>query len=117
MPLDNVDLNLLQRILDRINSVHNQVCRFNHRMMELSKKLDKPVVVEKVDEEEHRKKMDEIFEKRKIGRPVGDYTSKQQQYFELVKSGKIKSPVAKTLDYYQITRDENNEWIMNKFQE
>ena len=66
MPLDNVDLNLLQRILDRINSVHNQVCRFNHRMMELSKKLDKPVVVEKVDEEEHRKKMDEIFEKRKL---------------------------------------------------
>ena len=117
MPLDNIDFNLLQRILDRINSVHNQVLAFNHRMMELSKKLDKPEVVEKVDEEEHRKKMDEIFKKKSVGRPSGSLVEKQQQYFDLVKSGKIKNPVQKTLDYYQIARDENNEWIMNKFQE
>ena len=39
MPLDNIDFNLLQRILDRINSVHNQVCAFNYKMMELSKNL------------------------------------------------------------------------------
>ena len=118
MPLDNVDFNLLQRILDRINSVHNQVCAFNHRMTELSNKLDKPEIVEKVDDaEEHKKKMNEIFEKRKIGRPVGSLVEKQQQYYDLVKSGKIKNPVQKTLDYYQIAKDENNEWIMNKFQE
>ena len=54
--------------------------------------------------------MPEIIEKSKRNK---DYNSKQLQYFELVKTGKIKSPVAKTLDYYQITRDENNEWIMN----
>ena len=113
MPLDNIDFNLLQRILDRINSVHNQVCAFNYRMMELSKKLDKPEVVEKVDEEEHRKKMDEIFAKKSLGRPAGDYSSKQQQYYEMVKTGRIKNPVAKTLDYYGICKDENNEWIVN----
>ena len=56
------------------------------------------------------KQMPEIIEKSKRNK---DYNSKQLQYFELVKTGKIKSPVAKTLDYYQITRDENNEWIMN----
>ena len=117
MPLDNIDFNLLQRILDRINSVHNQVLAFNHRMMELSKKLDKPEVVEKVDEEEHKKKMNEIFEKRKIGRPAGSLVEKQQQYYDLVCSGKIKSPVKKTLDYYQICKNEEGEWIMNKFQE
>ena len=117
MPLDNIDFNLLQRILDRINSVHNQVLAFNHRMMELSKKLDKPEVVEKVDEEEHKKKMNEIFEKRKIGRPAGSLVEKQQQYYDLVCSGKIKSPVQKTLDYYQICKNEEGEWIMNKFQE
>ena len=117
MPLDNIDFNLLQRILDRINSVHNQVCAFNYRMMELSKKLDKPEVVEKVDDDEHKKKITEIFEKRGVGKPRGSPVEKQQQYFDLVKSGKIKNPVQKTLDYYQIARDENNEWIMNKFQE
>ena len=117
MPLDNIDFNLLQRILDRINSVHNQVCAFNHRMMELSKKLDKPEVVEKVDEEEHKKKITEIFEKRDVGKPKGTLVEKQQQYFDLVKSNKIKNPVKKTLDYYQICRNEDGEWIMNKFQE
>ena len=64
MPFDSVDFYLLQRILDRINSFHNQVRAFNSSMLELSRKLDKPEVVEKVDEEEHKKKLDEIFNKK-----------------------------------------------------
>ena len=104
MPFDSVDFNLLQRILDRINSVHNQVYAFSSRMMELTKKLDKFDAVEKVDEEEeHKKKMNEIFEKRGVGKPRGSLVEKQQQYFDLVKSNKIKTTVKKTLDYYQIT--------------
>ena len=30
-----------------------------------------------------------------------------------VKAGKIKNPVAKTLDYYHIMRDERGEYIIN----
>ena len=55
MPFDNVDFNLLQRILDRINSVHNLTSALNVRVMELSKKLDQPDVVEKVEEEKDKK--------------------------------------------------------------
>ena len=109
MPFDNVDFNLLQRLLDRTNSVHNLTSALNVRVMELSKKLEKPDVVEKIDEEKRKKKMDDIFKKKSVGRPSGSLVEKQQQYFDLVKSGKIKSPVQKTLDYYQITRDEKGE--------
>jgi len=55
--------------------------------------------------------------KQGVGKPRGTLVEKQQQYFDLVKSGKIKNPVQKTRDYYQICRGENNEWIMNKFEE
>lgn len=64
-------------------------------MLELSNKLDKPEVVEKVDEDEHRKKLDEIFKKKSVGRPTGSLVEKQQQYFDLVKSGKIKKILSK----------------------
>ena len=58
------------------------------------------------DKEEQKKKVEEIFEKRGIGKPRGTFEEKQQQYFNLVKTGKIKNPVAKTLEYYHIAKDE-----------
>ena len=42
--------------------------------------------------------MEEIFEKRGIGKPKGTWEEKQKSYFEMVKSGKIKNPVAKLLN-------------------
>lgn len=58
------------------------------------------------DKEEQKKTVEEIFEKRGIGKPRGTFEEKQQQYFNLVKTGKIKNPVAKTLEYYHIAKDE-----------
>ena len=65
------------------------------------------------DKEAHKEKLDEIFKKKSIGRPSGSFEERQQQYFKLVSTGKIKSPVAKTLDYYQICKSETGEYIMN----
>ena len=53
--------------------------------------------------------LEEIFEKRGVGKPRGTFEEKQKQYFEMVKAGKIKNPVAKTL----IMRDERGEYIIN----
>ena len=50
----NVDFTLLQRILDGTNSVHDIVSALNGRVLELSKKLEKPDIVETVDEEEQK---------------------------------------------------------------
>ena len=115
---DDIDYNILSQIFEKIKGmdiIQNAMFSKVNELVENSKvdKKEDEEEEEEEDKEEHRQKLNEIFEKRRIGRPVGDYNSKQLQYFELVKTGKIKSPVAKTLDYYQITRDENNEWIMN----
>ena len=67
----------------------------------LTEKIDKPV--EKTPEE--REKIDKIFEKKQIGRPVGDYDSKRKQYHKMLLEGKIKEPKEATLLYYKIFKD------------
>jgi hypothetical protein len=79
----------------------------------LSKLNELPDGKDAETKEEEKKKMEEIFEKRGVGKPRGTFEEKQKQYFEMVKAGKIKNPVAKTLDYYHIMRDERGEYIIN----
>ena len=43
------------------------------------------------DKEAEKTKVGEIFEKKGIGKPRGTFEEKQKQYFEIVKSGKIKN--------------------------
>ena len=38
-----------------------------------------------------RRKLERFFEKKAIGKPRGTFEEKQKQYFEMVKSGKIKN--------------------------
>ena len=70
---------------------------------------DKPV--EKTPEE--KEKIDKIFEKKQIGRPVGDYDTKRKQYHKMLMEGKIKEPKEATLLYYKIFKDmSNNTYIL-----
>ena len=48
-----------------------------------------------------------------MGKPRGSFEEKQQQYFNLVKTGKIRNPVAKTLEYYHIVKDDKGEYLIN----
>jgi len=80
-------------------------------MSSLNELTEEKKVVE--DKEEQKKKMEEIFEKRGVGKPRGNFEEKQKQYFEMVKAGKIKNPVAKTLEYYHIVKDDKGEWLIN----
>ena len=57
--------------------------------------------------------MEEIFKKRGIGKPKDTWEEKQKSYFEMVKSGKIKNPVVKILEYYHISKDKKGEWLIN----
>ena len=49
----------------------------------LTEKIEKPV--EKTPEE--KEKIDEILKKKQIGRPAGDYDSKQKQYHKMLLEG------------------------------
>ena len=105
--VDEVDYNLLSNIYEHTKN--------NSKMLSaiLSKLNELPDGKDAETKEEEKKKMEEIFEKRGVGKPRGTFEEKQKQYFEMVKAGKIKNPVAKTLDYYHIMRDERGEYIIN----
>ena len=85
----------------------------NAMFSKVNELVENSKVEKEEDKEAHKEKLDEIFKKKSIGRPSGSFEERQQQYFKLVSTGNIKSPVQKTLDYYQIVRDENNQWIVN----
>ena len=53
----------------------------------IEEKLTEPKKEEKKDDKE---RMDKIFEKKQIGRPVGSWEEKRKQYWEWVKSLNLK---------------------------
>ena len=57
---------------------------------------------------DEKEKIDEIFKKKQIGRPVGDYDTKRKQYHKMLLEGKIKEPKEATLLYYKIFKDLSN---------
>ena len=101
--VDEVDYNLLSNIYEHTKN--------NSKMLSaiLSKLNELPDGKDVEDKEEQKKKMEDNFKKRGVGKPRGTFEEKQKQYFEMVKAGKIKNPVAKTL----IMRDERGEYIIN----
>ena len=57
------------------------------------------------DADAEKERMDQIFEKKQVGRPAGTFETKQQQYLKMLNEGKIKMPKAQTLEFYKIERD------------
>ena len=67
--------------------------------LEGNKKEDK-----EENKENDKEKMDKIFAKKQIGRPVGTWESKREQYADMLNKGKIGQPKESTLDYYKIVK-------------
>ena len=72
----------------------------------IEEKLTEPKKEEKKDDKE---KIDKIFEKKQIGRPVGLWDEKRKQYLEWINKGKITQPKEQTLEFYQIVKDTETE--------
>ena len=111
--VDDIDYNILSQIFEKVKQIDIIQNAMFSTVNELAE--NKKNSFDDVDKEEEKKKTEEIFMKKGVGKPRGTLQEKQQQYFDLVKSNKIKNPVQKTLDYYQICKDEKGEWIMNTF--
>ena len=76
-------------------------------MFSIEKLMEKLVNTKPVEttQENEKEKMDKIFEKKQIGRPVGDFDSKRLQYLKMLNDNKIKQPKQQTLEYYGINKD------------
>ena len=57
------------------------------------------------DADAEKERIDKIFEAKKIGRPVGTFETKQQQYLKMLNEGRVKQPKSQTLEFYKIEKD------------
>ena len=93
---------------DELAEIKNKLIRCNKNLRELmemvksiNEKISKPPDENK---ESEKNRINDIFEKKQIGRPVGTWESKRQQYYDMIVKGKIKQPKQETLDYYKINK-------------
>ena len=91
------------KLSSKINVLNKNVKTLIFSIDKLMEKLDNPTPVEKTQEEE-KEKMDKIFAKKQIGRPVGDFDTKRVQYLKMLNENKIKQPKTTTLEYYGIDK-------------
>ena len=98
---------------DDLTELKNKINRCNKNikeLMEMVKSIDakmgmKPNWAEEKEKDDDKKeKINMIFEKKQIGRPVGTWESKREQYHDMLAKGKIKQPKQDTLDYYKINK-------------
>ena len=92
------------KLSSKITVLNKNVKTLMFSIDKLMEKLNNTKPLEKTPEEE-KEKMDKIFEKKQIGRPVGDFDSKRLQYLKMLNDNKIKQPKQQTLEYYGINKD------------
>ena len=92
------------KLSSKINVLNKNVKTLIFSIDKLMEKLDNTKPVEKTPEEE-KEKINKIFEKKQIGRPVGDFDTKRVQYLKMLNENKIKQPKTTTLEYYGIDKD------------
>ena len=91
------------KLSSKINVLNKNVKTSIFSIDKLMEKLDNTKPVETTPEEE-KEKMDKIFAKKQIGRPVGDFDTKRVQYLKMLNENKIKQPKTTTLEYYGIDK-------------
>ena len=91
------------KLSSKINVLNKNVKTLIFSIDKLMEKLDNTKPVEKNPEEE-KERIDKIFQKKQLGRPVGDFDSKRVQYLKMLNENKIKQPKQQTLEYYGIDK-------------
>ena len=92
------------KLSTKINVLNKNVQALMFSIDKLMEKLDNTKPVEKTPEEE-KERIDKIFAKKSIGRPVGDFDTKRVQYIKMLNEQQIKQPKVATLQYYGIEKD------------
>ena len=95
----------VSKILSKMNMITKMMKTIQDDVDEIKNKIKK-------NPEEEKGKIDKVFEAKGIGRPAGNFESKQQQYLKMLNDGKIKQPKEKTLEYYKIAMDKDGKYYL-----
>ena len=86
-------------LMKKITLISKNIKNLNDMIKSIDDKM-KPVE----SEQQEKEKIDKIFQAKSIGRPSGDYPTKQKKYCDMLNTGKIKQPKQQTLEFYKITK-------------
>ena len=92
-----------KELLDKFNKYAKHLKLILAKVEDIDKKIDGVVSVKPADDD--KSKIENAFNKKGIGRPVGSYESKQEQYLKMLNDNKIKQPKEQTLEFYRIVKD------------
>ena len=99
----------LMEMTNKLNRCNKNIKTIMETLKSIEEKLTKPKKEEKKNDDDEKERMNKIFEKKQIGRPIGSWEEKRKQYLEWINKGKITQPKEQTLEYYQIVKDTETE--------
>ena len=94
-------------LMKKITLIGKNIKNFNDMIKSIDDKM-KPVE----SEQQEKEKIEKIFQAKSIGRPTGDYPTKQKKYCDMLNTGKIKQPKQQTLDYYKISKNDDAVYVL-----
>ena len=94
----------LTKILSKINMITKMMKTIHDDVYEIKQKPE--------NNENEKEKVEKAFEAKGIGRPAGNFETKQKQYLDMLNNGKIKQPKDKTLEFYKIAKDKEGKYYL-----
>ena len=94
-------------LMKKITLIGKNIKNLNDVIKSIDDKM-KPVE----SEQQEKEKIDKLFQAKSIGRPSGDYPTKQKKYCDMLNTGKIKQPKQQTLEFYKITKHDDGVYVL-----
>ena len=98
----NKNTKVLMELIGRVSEKLDKVLDWNGK----EKNVDDDASPE-ARELRDKERVGKFLEKKGVGRPVGNWDSKREQYLKMLNEDKIKQPKPQTLEYYKIVMDGN----------
>ena len=94
-------------LMKKITLIGKNIKNLNDMIKSIDDKM-KPVE----SEQQEKEKIEKIFQAKSIGRPSGDYPTKQKKYCDMLNTGKIKQPKSTTLVFYKNSKNDDGVYVL-----
>ena len=95
-------MNKMSRYNKNVKALMDLMSKATEKLDELLRCKSENMQINHDDDEKER--VGKILEKKGVGRPVGNWDSKREQYLKMLNEDKIKQPKPQTLEFYKIVK-------------
>ena len=93
-------------LMKKITLIGKNIKTLNDMIKSIDDKM-KPV-----ERNEDKEKIEKIFQAKSIGRPLGDYPTRQKKYCDMLNTGKMKQRKSTTLEFYKIFKNDDGVYVL-----